>query len=169
MHGWYLWSVSAKKHMDTLHYDERKKDTSKYFFFQCVFHIKNSWNLNVCISSTALVFELFMLELLQTATQSTFLPMPLYFLPRLLSSKLHSWLDLWDFGEEILKKRYSHFFSHLSARCPCAFQPMAAIDINHAHLVQWGHANSQRGVYNKSPRDEQWSKMEKKHHFCSKK
>ena len=124
----------------------------------------------MCISSTALVFELFMLELLQTATQSTFLPMPLYFLPRLLSSKLHSWLDIYGTLEKrYWKKKVQPFFSRLSARCPCAFRPMAAIDINHAHLVQWGHANSQRGVYNKSPRDERRSRMEKRHTICSKK
>ena len=40
--------------------------------------------------------------------------------------------------------------------------------INHAHLVQWGHANSQRGVYNKSPRDERRNKMEKKPLFVQK-
>ena len=136
----------------------RKKCQWVLFLLMCLSY-KNSWNLNMCISGTALVFELFMLELLQTATQSTFLPMPLYFLPRLLSSKLHSWLNLWDFGEEILKKKVQPFFSHLSARCPCDFRPMAAIDINHAHLVQWGHANSQRGVYNKSPR---WASVHKR-------
>ena len=80
----------------------------------------------------------------------------------------------WIYGtlgalERYWKKKVQPFFSRLSARCPCAIRPMAAIDINHAHLVQWGHANSQRGVYNKSPRDERWSKMEKRHTFCSKK
>jgi hypothetical protein len=44
------------------------------------------------------------------------------------------------------------FFSHQSARCPCAFRAMPIIDINHAYLVQGGLAKSYRRVYNKSPR-----------------
>ena len=73
-------------------------------------------------------------------------------------------MGLWR--RDIEKKGTGIFF--LSARCPCAIGLMAAIDINHAHLVQWGHANSQRGVYNKSPRDERRSKMEKSIAFVQK-
>ena len=128
----------------------------------------------MCISSTALVFELFMLELLQTATQSTFLPMPLYFLPRLLSSKLHSWLNIYGtLGGDILKKKgmYNHFFllSHLSARCPCAIGPMAAIDILTMHTSYNGDMQTLSVGFTISPREMSGETKWKKSHYLFKK
>lgn len=67
---------------------------------------------------------------------------------------------------------YNHFFlllSHLSARCPCAIGPMAAIDILTMHTSYNGDMQTLSVGFTISPREMSGEAQRgKKPQFCSK-